>query len=191
MAETKKPKIAETELDKLEKQFDKFDEEVKAMTQDRMSAAPKKEVEEQTKLSSGEIEKSKEIYLKPTRTISTHIKFNEKFREDYNFDKEYVHFIAENHECIGDNIEIWTKKYPGQPAEFWTVPTNKPIWGPRYLAEQIKKCCYHRLVMKDSVTATAGVGSFYGTMAADTTVQRLDARPVSSRKSVFTGANNF
>jgi hypothetical protein len=32
---------------------------------------------------------------------------------------------------------------------------------------------------------------YYGTMAVDTTIQRLDARPVSSRKSLFMGSGTF
>jgi len=63
-----------------------------------------------------------------------------------NFQKEYVQFIAENKEIIGETIEIWTRPFGGMPAEFWKVPVNKPVWGPRYLAEQIKRCYY--LVIK-------------------------------------------
>lgn len=188
---TAKPKIAQTEMDKLEDQFNAFDQNVKELTQDRMNAAPRQETEPQTKLASSEIEKSKEIYLKPTRTITSKEKFNEKFREDYNFNKEYVHFIAENNEIIGETIEMWTKPYPGCPAEWWQVPTNKPIWAPRYVAEQIKGRSYHRLSMQNTTTASDGMGQYYGSMAVDNTIQRLDARPVSSRKSVFMGSNKF
>jgi hypothetical protein len=191
MVEKAKPKVQESEMDKLEKQFDAFDTQVKELTQDRMNQATKLEMEPQTKLSSSEIEKSKEIRLKPSRSIGSGQKFNEKFREAWNYDKEYVQFIAENNEAKGDMIEIWTRPYGGLPAEFWQVPVGKPIWGPRHLAEQIKKCTYHRLMMQQSVTNSDGVGQYFGSLAVDTTVQRLDARPVSTRKSVFMGAANF
>jgi hypothetical protein len=190
-----KPKVggsAQEELDKAEKQFNEFDSNVKQMTLDRMNEAPKEEAEPQTKMSQQEIEKSKDLYLKPHRTISSKEKFNEKFREDYNFAKEYVRFIPENKEIIGEEIEIWTKSFPGMPAEFWKIPTGKPVWGPRYLAERIANCKYHRLVMQQNVlTSSNHVGQMYGAMAVDTTVQRLDALPVSSRKSIFMGANSF
>lgn len=186
-----KPKIQETEMEKLEKQFDAFDKNVKELTLDRMNEAPKQELEPQTKLASSEIEKTKDIYLKPHKSIGCRDKFNEKFREDYNYDKEYVQFIAENNEIRGDMIEMWTRPYGGMPAEFWQVPVNKPVWGPRYLAEQIKRCSYHRLVMQQTSTQSNSIGQFYGTMAADTTIQRLDARPVSSRKSIFMGDKRF
>lgn len=180
------------ELDKAQKQFDEFDQQIKDMTMDRMNATPKADVEAQTKLSSKEISNSKDIYLKPKRSIGCKDKFNEKFREDWTFAKEYVHFIAENKELIGENIELWTRPFPGVPAEEWSVPVNKPIWGPRYLAEQIKRKFYHRLVMRESVaTESHGMGMMYGQMAADTTVQRLDAYPVSTRKSVFMGKEGF
>ena len=182
------------ELDKVEKQFDAFDKNVKELTQDRMNMAPKSDIEPQTQLSAKEISKSTDIYLKPKKSIgcSGKDKFNEDYRNEYNYAKEYVYFIAENYEIIGENIEIWTRPFGGMPAEYWEVPTNKPVWGPRYLAEQIKGCKYHRLVMKQNVgTGGDHAGQYYGSMAADSTIQRLDARPASVRKSVFMGANSF
>lgn len=188
---TQKPRLSneQKELDKVEKQFEAFDESIKQMTLDRMNQAPKQETEPQTKLSSKDIERSADIYLKPHTTISARDKFNEKFRDDYNFQKEYVQFIAENNELKGDVIEIWTRPFGGMPAEFWKVPSNKPVWGPRYLAEQIKRKCYHRFVMQQNImTESLGIGQMYGSMAVDTIIQRLDARPISSRKSIFMGA---
>ena len=189
-----KPKVnsaGEKELDKAVEQFQAFDENVKSLTLDRMNQAPKLEVEPQTKMSQGEIADSKDIYLKPHRSISSREKFNEDFRKDYNFSKEYVYFIAENHEIIGEDIDIWTKPFAGLPAEWWKVPVNKPVWGPRYLAERIKGCSYHRLKMEETVTQASGMGQIYGQMVADTTIQRLDARPATKTKSIFMGAHAF
>jgi hypothetical protein len=184
--------LAASEMDKAEAQFDKFDAEIKEMTLDRMNQAPKLEVEPQTKLSQNEIARSKDIYLKPFKSIGVREKFNENFRASWEFDKEYVHFTAENKEIIGETIEMWTKPYAGVSAEFWKVPVNKPVWGPRYLAEQIKRCSYHRLKMDETqTTGRDGTGVFYGQMAVDNTVQRMDAMPVSSRKSIFLGASGF
>ena len=46
--------------------------------------------------------------------------------------------------------------------------------------------------MKNTVTEHTGAGQMYGQIAADTTMQRLDARPASTgRKSIFMGANSF
>jgi len=194
MADKPKAQNSESakELDKVEKQFDEFDKQVKEMTQDRMSAAPQEEQAPQTKMSQVDIEKSKEIYLKPKRSIASREKFNEKFREDFNYATEYVRFIPENKEIIGETIELWTKPFPGMPAQEWSVPTGKPIWGPRHLAERISNCKYHRLTMQQHVmTETNHVGQMFGAMAVDTTVQRLDAIPVSSRKSIFMGSKSF
>lgn len=179
------------ELEKADENFKIFDQSVKDQTLDRTNLAPKIETEPQHKMSQNQQANSTDVYLKPDKVISCRDKFNEVFRKDYEYDKEYVQFIAENKEIIGDNIEIWTRPYGGMPAEFWKVPTNKPVWGPRYLAEQIKRKCYHRFVMQNTVTEHAGQGAFYGQMATDTTIQRLDAHPVAKRKSVFMGANSF
>jgi len=191
----KKPDVsssAQKELDKADQQFQKFDQDVKTMTLDRMNEAPVLETEPQTKLSQKEISNLKQVYLKPKRTISSREKFNESHREDYNYAKELVYFTAENNEMIGQNIELWTKPFPGMPAEEWDVPVNRPVWGPRYLAERIKGCTYHRLSMEDNkITGSDHMGSYTGTMVVDSTIQRLNAHPASQRKSVFMGASGF
>lgn len=185
--------FAQKELDKAEQQFQKFDEQVKSMTMDRLNEAPKVETEQQTKISTREAQKDDGIWLKPVRSISSKEQFNEKYRSDYNFKKEYVKFIAEHKEIIGEKIEKWTKPFPGMPAEYWEIPPNKVVWGPRYLAEEIKKHCgYHRLTMQNhNVTSADGMGSYYGTLTVDSLVQRIDAIPVSERKSIFMGAEGF
>ncbi len=184
--------LAQQELDKAEKQFEAFNENVKDLTLDRMNMAPKPETEPQTKMAQVDIDKSKDIYLKPVRSIPCREKFNENYREEYNFMKEYVHFIAENKEIIGETIDFWTRPFAGMPAEEWKVPCNKPVWAPRHVAEQLKRKVYHRLVMQENQGAGSdGMGQYYGQMAVDTTVERLTARPVSTRKSIFMGANSF
>jgi len=186
----KKPDI--NGLEKAEEQFQAFDNQVKELTLDRMNEAPKLETEQQTLLSQADLAKSKDIYLKPKKTIGSQEKFNEKYRADWKFAMEFVQFIAENKEIIGENIEIWTKPYPGMPAEYWEVPVNKPVWGPRHLAEQIKRASYHRLRMDQSRSAGGdGTAEYFGTMVSDNIVQRLDALPVSSRKSIFIGTGGF
>lgn len=192
---TSKPQVSHSksqqELDRADAEFKKFDAEVKEMTLDSMNHAPKVETEG-PKLSQKEINNSKDIYLKPERTISSKEKFNEAFRDDYNFAKEYVQFIAENLEIIGETIEKWTKDFPGVPAEFWKIPTNKPVWGPRYLAESLKRCNYHIFSMDErQIVGADGMGSYTGKIVVDSVKQRLDAHPVSSRKSVFMGASGF
>ena len=190
-----RPKVSsegQKELDKAQDQFDKYDEQVKSLTLDQMNKAPKQDVEPQTKIAERDMSKMNDVYLKPIRTISSKERFNERFREAYDFDKEYVHFIAENREVLGETIELWTKPYPGLPAENWKVPVNKPLWGPRYLAEQIKRKSYHRLRMDETKGAGSdSAGQYYGQFVVDEVINRLDARPVSTRKSVFMGALTY
>jgi len=187
MTEVRKPKVHEKEMDKLQKQVDEFDSQVKEMTLDQMNQAPKLEQEPQTKLSTREIDKSNKVWLKPERWIADGQKFNTRFEEKWNYQKEYVQFIAEHKEIIGEAIEIWTHPFGGKGAEFWKVPTNAPVWGPRYLAEQIRKCVYHRLRMDQGVTGRDSQGSYFGNMVVDITVPRLTAEPVATGRSVFMG----
>jgi len=187
-------KFAQKELDKAEAKFEQFNDQVKSLTQDRMNEAPREDFEKQTKLSQKEIDKSNKIWLKPSRSVppGQKEKFNENFRKQYEHAKEYVNFIAEHREIIGETIETWTKPFPGMDCEFWEVPTNKPLWGPRYLADQIKRCSYHRLSTQENrITSSDGMGQYYGTLVADKIVQRLDAYPVQDKKSVFLGASSF
>lgn len=179
------------ELDKAEAQFEAFDKNIKDLTLDRMNASPTKEVEQQTKIAQSDIHKNNASYMKPKKTIGSKEKFNEDFRKDYEFSKEYVNFIAENKEIIGETLDFWTKPFAGMPAEEWEIPTNKPVWAPRYVAEQIKRKKYHRLVMQQTTSGQDGMGQYYGSMAVDTAVQRLDAIPVNDRRSVFMGASGF
>lgn len=179
------------DMDLLAQKSDEFDESVKQMTLDNMNRAPKEEVEPQTKLSKKDLEKTSEIYLKPIRTISSKEKFNERLLEKYNFAKEYVRFICENREIVGEPIDLWTKPFPGMPAEEWKVPVNKPVWGPRYLAEQLRRKYYHRLVMEDRPTTSDGEVTYYGSMTATKTIPRITCEPVNESKSIFMGANAF
>lgn len=180
------------ELEKAKDQFDAYDQNVKDLTVDHMNQAPKLEQEPIHQLSQKQLSKSPEIHLKPLKSVMDRAPFNEKYRNDYNFYKEQVNFIAEHRELIGEKIEIWTKKFAGVPAEYWEVPTGKPVWGPRYLAERLKECNYHRLRSEqNTITNGDGMGSYYGGIVADHIVQRLDAHPVSRKQSIFMGAESF
>ena len=188
----KKPNVASKELDKMQSQFENYEAQVQALTLDRMNMAPKLEVEEQTKLSKREIAKKPDVYLKPRRSIRSQEKFNEAFRGEYEYAKEYVHIIAENYEIIGETMEFWSKPFAGMPAEEWAVPSNKPVWVPRYVAEQISRCRYHRLKTVDAPTGPTEQGvTPFGTMIADNIINRLDAKPVRDTRTVFMGASSF
>lgn len=191
----KKPELddeGQRELQEMQQQFNEFDDQIKSMDLECMSKAPLKEEEPQTKIAQSDLDKIKDIYLKPYRTISSREKFNEKFREDYEFSKQYVNFIAENKEVIGETIDLWIKAFPGLPCEEWKVPVNTPVWGPRYLAERIKGCSYHKLTMENKQAIGSDYAGMYtGSIVVDSTVQRLDAYPHTKRKSVFMGSNAF
>ena len=192
MGRPKKVKSSsEKELDKAQKDFDKFDKNIKDLTVDRMNQHPKKETEDQTKIATKDLDKIDDVYLKPERRIGSSEKFNEDFKEKFEYDKEYVHFIAENKEILGEALEFWTKPYPGVAAEFWKIPVNTPVWAPRYVAEQIKRKFYHKLTMSQTTsTSQDGMGQYYGSLVVDETVARLDAKPVDTRRSIFMGATS-
>lgn len=185
------PKLGK-ELENAAKQFDKFDDQVKAMTLDRMNEAPKEDKEPQSRFSQKELSKTPDHYIKPSKHLGDGQKFNERFREQWEYAKEYVHFTAYHSEIIGEKLEFWTHPFGGVGAQYWEIPTGKPIWAPRHVAEQIRRCKYHQLVMmENTITSADGIGQMYGSIAADSTIQRLNAEPVIERKSIFMGASNF
>lgn len=195
MTEVKKMKNnseGQKQLEKAEAQFEAFDKEVKSLTLDRMNDAPKLDQEQQTKVAQTDLEKKTHPYIKPFRTIASREKFNEKYREDYNFSKEYVCFIAENKEVIGESLDFWSKPFPGVPAEEWKIPVNTPVWAPRYVAEQIKRKTYHKLSMQNKTpTDIDGFATYTGSIVVDNVIQRLDAQPYTTRKSIFMGNVGF
>jgi hypothetical protein len=195
----KKPEVnsfGQKELDKAEKQFESFDNEVKALSSAPLNelpnALPIQETEQQTKLSSRQVAASQDIYLKPKRRVSGREKFNERFRAAYEYDKEYIRVIMEHKELIGETIPCWTKPYAGVPAEEWEIPTNKPIFVPRYLAEQIKRKFYRRLKMNEGTPVeTDAYGTYQGQLVGECLVQRLDCNTAPDRKTLAIGSRNF
>jgi hypothetical protein len=188
---TPKPKVtnslAEQEMDKVETQFKAFEENVSELTMDRMKLVPKLAEEPQTKISQADIDKQNGRYLKPYRAIGSQEKFNEKFRKEYEMEKQYENIIAENKEIFGEAIDMWSKPFPGCPVEWWKIPVNTPIWVPKYISDQLKRKYYHRLEMKEQTTGSEGPAQYYGRMVVDTTIPRLNAYSVGNRRSVFMG----
>lgn len=179
MAAARKPKVnskGNQELQKADEHFTKFEEQVKSLTHDEVSKAPTQETEPQTKLSNREIDKSDASYIKPVRAIFSKEKFNENFRKERDEGWKYVKCIVENNEIIGERIEKWTKRWPGEPAHFWQIPVNKPIYLPKFLAEELQNCCYHRLVMEESQQNVEG--SLTHSLVSKETRHRLDCRSV-------------
>jgi hypothetical protein len=191
------PTVAK-ELDKVEEQLKAREDNYKGLTLDNMNTAPISEVE--YKMSQADVGNSTDVYLKPVKSIGPGVNaktgaretFNEKFRKAYEFQKEYVQFTAYNNMIIGEDIEMWTKPFPGVNCDMWRIPCNKPIWAPRYVAEQLTRCRHHTLTMqKETITGADGMGQYTGQIVAKSTVQRLDAQPVQSKKSIFMGANSL
>jgi hypothetical protein len=187
----KTPSLGNKQLDQAAEKFDAFDTHIKTLTMDELNKAPKIELEPSVLLSQREIANSKEIHLKPIRVIGCQDKFNEKFRADWEYQKQEVPFIAENKETQGEALDLWTRPFGGVPAMEWMVPVGKPVWGPRYLAEQIKRKGYHVLSMSsedhtpNNMVSEGSSMSYVGKMVVKSFKQRLDAVPVSQRKSVF------
>lgn len=193
MSESKKPRVnseGERELNKVEDQINRFSDSVSSAREDRGFLSTK-ETEPQTKLSQSEINGTNTIYLKPKRTFPSREKFNDKYREEYNRQREYVEFIAENNEVKGESIDFCIKKFPGMPVEEWVVPVNKPVSAPLYVKERIQECGYTVFTTTDRQVGSEGGVMYFGQMVAEERKSRLTAREVSRNPKIFMSSRAF
>lgn len=192
MTEKNRPRVnseGQRELEKVETQLIRTVEETKKI--DPLSAREKlKHIEhdEQTKLSTKQLQDNV-IVLKPTKYLmAVGQKFNEDFRDDYNYAKQYVQFVYEHQEEKGSTLEMWTKPFPGVPAELWLIPANKPISAPRYVKEQIERMNYiTRKYVEKAEIGSDFMGTYHGVLEAETVQDRAITRDIPKTKRVFIG----
>jgi hypothetical protein len=191
------PKVnaeGQKELEKTEKQIQSIETQVKSVNFDETRTAKRHESEPQTKLAQSEMDKAPEIYLKPRRSYPPGVnpkngeieKFNEKFRDEYNKAREYVEFVAENYEVIGESPTLWIKKFPGTNLEEWVVPVNKPVWAPRYVKDRLQDCGYTVFKSTQSSKTEEGI-NYNGYLEVQERKNRLDAREPSKKRSIYMG----
>lgn len=185
-----RPKVnaeGQKELSVVENQIKDIQEKNQSLDYDQRLAAPKNEIEQQTKIAQSEIDKLPEIYLKPKRSFPPREKFNEKFRDEYNYQREYIQFIAENYEVIGESVDFWIKKFPGTPCEEWVLPVNKPVWAPRYVKERLEECGYTVFKASQSLKTQEGI-NYEGYLEIQERKNRLNARDISKKKNIYMGS---
>lgn len=174
-----RPKIqssSQKELDKADQEFKEFNERAKELTPDPFNREEIKSFEPQTLFSKKEVEKAYVPELKPTRTMGRTGNFNPDHKKVYDESWQRINCIVENHEIIGDTVKTWTARWGCDPAYYWEVPTNKMVSIPRFLAEQLGRCKYHRMVMEDSANSADGRGTYYGKMSISQTIHRISCR---------------
>lgn len=170
---TQTPKVdsyGQKELKKAEAQVEKFNEDVKQASESPVNSSVKQEV-----IIDDLISPDKYFFLKPVKRIKSKEKFNETFRKQYEEASELIFFIAENIEQEGEKICKWTKAFPGIDAEYWEIPVNRIVKGPRYLCEEISACSYNQLMMEDRLTSQDKNMSYYGSLVVSKTKHRLNA----------------
>lgn len=186
-----KPRVNEDgqkELAKIEKSFDSLGESIRDINPLECKA-PEPEFDPLTKLSKKQMEMATAPYIKPLRSQARPVNekqgmkvhFNEKHRPLYEKDWEWLKVTVDNYEMIGSDVEMWTAEWGCDPAYFWVIPTNKPVYLPRFVARRLKKCRYHEMHMEGDPQQGAkpsGGDQFsksYGVMEVRKTKQRLDA----------------
>lgn len=179
---TKMPHVSEEVRRSLLKADDKL-EEMKvhnaSLAEEMMEARsvlPEVEEDRGFQYSKKEVAVQEVPVIRPRKSVSHPAPFNEKFRKQWNRGWQYVTAIVDNHELIGQDVECWTKQFPGDPAHFWIIPCNRPVKIPRLLVEQLNKCCYSRMTMEAQPTQQKDGAVFYGAMKRESLRHRISAR---------------
>jgi len=186
----RRPRFLESEknkeIEKVDLQIDALTQQMSALDQDTINKAPIRETEPQTLMTKAQEKYTDAPVIKPTKSMSAVGKPIPKQAKARKEGWEYVKVIAEHNELIGENIELWINPFAGDPCSYWEIPTNKPIYIPRFLAEHLATRNYHRLKMQDrpatQLTAemhSDGMASQpSGQFVAKETIRRIDCRRV-------------
>lgn len=186
MTEPKVKAEAQKELAKTEASLEDFKDRCKSYNP-LDHRKPVEEVDPVVKMSNREMAQYDAPYIRPVRSINransekTPTYWNSKFQKMRDYDWEYVKCKVENRELINDEIEVWTSKYGCDPAHFWKVPVNKPIWIPRLLATQLASCKYNKIIMQEEkIRGSDGMATYTGTLEVEQTVNRINCIPVAA-----------
>lgn len=174
---------ADVQFNEVKRDFKETVTEVIERTISLPECVPDHDIRRSTK----ELKQADVLVLKPLKSISDKSKFNEKYRKEWEEAWTYVKAIVENHEIIGESVECWTKKFPGDPAHFWRVPVNKPVMMPRLLAQQLAECKYHRIVMEEKAQSSGDGLTFYGAAQAVEVRNRISARIIPESTKIAMG----
>lgn len=204
------PKVnyeGQKELAKVDEAFEKVTEAI-ASCDSLDPKVPVEQVDPYTKLSKRQMALADAQYVTPVKIVNrveggkhnAKNYFNEAHRPLYKKDWEWIKVVIENKESIGHPVEKWTAEWGCDPAMFWIIPTNRPVYIPRFVARSIKKCRYIQRTMESDETKmissdnsrdipTEGAVSgpclpgaeFYGTFKSAQYRQRLDANLYSEK----------
>ena len=144
----------EQELDKVEGQIANIQENILSASPAAIEAkAPEPSNDRIWDLSYREFKAADAPKITYTRMFAPASKPNPRCEAERKRGWEYVKCQCENFEIIGEKIEMWLCKWPGDPYTYWEIPVGKPIYLPRWVAEHLSTREYRRLVMSDRNTS--------------------------------------
>lgn len=182
MSRPRVDKAGQDQLDEVSKSIESV--QASLSESNPFDTAPPVEIVPQTELSKKEKQEFDAPVIKPKNVVfrakgeKFKVFWDKKYAKQREKDREYVKIIAENRECPHATIEMWTAKYGCDPAEFWEVPVNQPVWVPRMVANQICKTKYHVMVQNDGYSRGSDQnGQYQGGIVVRNTRNRLIAYP--------------
>ncbi len=164
------------------KNVSKISEDMNQLTMDKIDETPDKEPEIQTKLTNKEMADELGIrYIEPKRMLGILGELPESLKKEHDHDWEYVKGIYENIDNIGESVEFWYTKYPGDHDCLWELPSNVPVFVPRMIAKHLEDVQqYHKFDYKNKGTAALQHGDFEDTFETVETVYRGKFRPIEA-----------
>lgn len=154
------------------------------LTVDKLNETPVAEPEIQTKLTNKELADSLGVrYIEPKRKMAPFGTLPEKLKSEHQRDWEYVKGIYENIESVGESVEFWYCKYPGDPDCLWSIPANVPVFVPRMIAKHLEEHQrYHKFDYIQRPEGQWGPDEFTHEFRPAQTVYRGKFRPIEAFK---------
>lgn len=150
------------DIEGLVKNVAEMGEEISHMTVDKVNEMAPMPTEKELRLTAKQKATDEGVpFIEPKRQFKAFTAVPEKFRRAHEHAWEYVKGIYENYVINGEPIEFWYNgDLPGQPDCLWSIPCNKPVYIPRFLAKHLEECQkYHSFSNVDGNSEPRAVAS--------------------------------
>lgn len=143
------------DLENIAKKTAELTEEMSQLTVDKINEiAPEPTLDELKLTAKQKASDEGVIFVEPKRKFKGLGKLPEKLKREHARAWEYVKGIYENYVVNNEPVRFWHNgDFPGDPDCLWEIPSNKPVYVPRFIAKHLEECQkYHQFT---SIAATS------------------------------------
>jgi len=130
------------DLEGLVKNVGDMGSEISQMTMDKVNEVAPEPTDTELRMTYKQMAKDEGVpFIEPKRQFKAFTEVPEKFKKAHKHAWEYVKGIYENYVINGEPIEFWYNgDLPGQPDCLWSIPCNRAVYIPRFLAKHLEEC---------------------------------------------------